>query len=412
MEEKKEYYRGLRTGIISASVVALSVFLLFIISNKIKNLGFDFGSSNGNESQIESIYGKGSADKLKLIQQYIDAYYIEDPDKEDVLVGMMKGMITSLEDPYSVYYTSEEYADLMTSTSGSYYGIGVSVNQNQETGVITIVKVFKTSPAREAGMKDGDILYAVEGKEVTGQDLNTVVAEIRGKKNTKVNVTVLRNGEKIDLSIERREVEMDTVEYKMLDNGVGYLYISEFDGVTTNQVENAIKDLLSQGMTSIVVDLRDNPGGRLDVVEDIMDMFLPKDKLLMYMEYKSGERKDSYSRTEGLIPDMPMTVLINQNSASASELFTGAIQSYERGTIVGVTSFGKGIVQSIFPLEDGTALKLTTAKYYLPNGENIHKEGIIPDVVVELPEGVRSCWDLSEEEDNQLQKAISLLTES
>jgi len=182
--------------------------------------------------------------------------------------------------------------------------------------------------------------------------------------------------------------------------------------VTTNQVENAIKDLLSQGMTSIVVDLRDNPGGRLDVVEDIMDMFLPKDKLLMYMEYKSGERKDSYSRTNGLIPDMPMTVLINQNSASASELFTGAIQSYERGTIVGVTSFGKGIVQSIFQLEDGTALKLTTAKYYLPNGKNIHKEGITPDVVVELPEGVRSCWDLSEEEDNQLQKAVSLLIES
>lgn len=408
MEEKKEYYRGLRTGIITSLVIACSVFLLFAISNKIKNLG----STNGNESQIESIYGKGSTDKLKLIQQYIDFYYIENPDKEDVLNGMLSGMISSLEDPYSVYYTAEEYADLMTSTSGSYYGIGVSVSQNLETGIITIVKVFRTSPAKEAGMKDGDILYAVEGKEVTGQDVSTVVAEIRGKKNTKVNVTVLRNGEKIDLAIERREVEMDTVEYRMLDNGVGYLYINEFDGVTTEQTENAIQDLLSQGMTSIVVDLRDNPGGRLDVVEDIMDMFLPKDKLLMYMEYKNGNRSDSYSKTDGLIPDMPMTVLINQNSASASELFTGAIQSYERGTIVGVTSFGKGIVQSIFSLDDGTALKLTTAKYYLPNGENIHKVGIEPDVVVELPEGVKSCWELSEEEDNQLQKAISLLTES
>ncbi len=405
MDDNKEYYRGLRTGIIATLVVVISVFLLFSISNKIKNLG------DTNDSWIEDIYGKGATDKLELIQKYIDTYYIEDADKEDILNGMLGGMITALEDPYSVYYTAEEYAKLMESTSGSYYGIGVSVLQNQETGVITIIKVFSTSPAKEAGMEEGDILYAVEGKEVTGQDLSAVVSDIRGEENTKVNVTVLRNGEQIDLSIERREVEMDTVEYKMMENGVGYLYISEFDGVTTEQTERAIQDMLSQGMTSIVVDLRDNPGGRLDVVEDIMDMFLPKDKLMMYMETKSGDRKDSYSETDGLIPDMPMTVLINENSASASELFTGAIKSYERGTIVGVTSFGKGIVQSIFSLRDGTALKLTTAKYYLPNGENIHKVGIEPDVVVELPEGVKSCWELSEEDDNQLQKAISLLTE-
>lgn len=405
MDDNKEYYRGLRTGIIATLAVAISLFLLFAISNKIKNLG------DTNDFRIEDIYGEGAEDKLELIQKYIDTFYIEDADKEDILNGMLGGMITALDDPYSVYYTAEEYAKLMETTSGSYYGIGVSVLQNQETGVITIIKVFSTSPAKEAGMEEGDILYAVEGKEVTGQDLSAVVADIRGEENTKVNVTVLRNGEQIDLSIERREVEMDTVEYKMMENGVGYLYISEFDGVTTEQTEHAINDMLSQGMTSIVVDLRDNPGGRLDVVEDIMDMFLPKDKLMMYMETKSGDRKDSYSETDGLIPDMPMTVLINENSASASELFTGAIKSYERGTIVGVTSFGKGIVQSIFSLKDGTALKLTTAKYYLPNGENIHKVGIEPDVVVELPEGVKSCWELSEEDDNQLQKAISLLTE-
>lgn len=405
MDDNKEYYRGLRTGIIAALVITISVFMLFGITNKISNIG------NKNDSQIENTYGKGSTSKLQLIQEYIDKYYYEDTDKEDILNGILAGMVTALNDPYSVYYTADEYAKLMESTNGTYYGIGVSVSQNQETGVITIIKVFSTSPAEEAGMKEGDILYKVEGEEVTGQDLSAVVSKIRGQENTEVKVTVLRNSDYVDLSIERREVKMDTVEYEMLDNGVGYLYINEFDGVTTEQTENAINDMLSKGMTSIVVDLRDNPGGRLDVVEDIMDMFLPKDKLLLYMETKSGDRNDSYSKTDGIIPDMPMTVLINQNSASASELFTGAMKSYERATIVGVTSFGKGIVQSIFPLSDGTALKLTTAKYFLPNGENIHKVGIEPDVVVELPEGVKSCWELSTEEDNQLQKAISILTE-
>ncbi len=405
MDDNKEYYRGLRTGLITALVIALSVFLLFNITNKISNI------SNKEDSRIEDTYGKGSTSKLKLIQDYIDKYYFDDAEKENILNGMMAGMVAALDDPYSVYYTAAEYSKLMESTNGTYYGIGISILQNQETGVITVIKVFSTSPAKDAGMKEGDILYKVEGEEVSGQDLSAVVSKIRGQENTEVKVTVLRNSEYVDLSIERREVQMDTVEYSMMDNGVGYLYISEFDGVTTEQTKSAINDMLSKGMTSIVVDLRDNPGGRLDVVEDIMDMFLPKDKLMMYMETKSGERKDSYSKTDGIIPDMPMTVLINQNSASASELFTGAMKSYERATIVGVNSFGKGIVQSIFPLSDGTALKLTTAKYFLPNGENIHKVGIEPDVVVELPEGVKSCWELSTEEDNQLQKAISLITE-
>lgn len=405
MDDKKMYNKGLRTGIITTAIVLFSLFILASLSGNLN------GILNPNNSEFEKIYGAGSSSKLELIQDYIDTFSFEDVKKEDILNGMLSGMISALDDPYSVYYTAKEYSSLMESTSGSYYGIGVSVLQNAETGVITVIKVFSTSPAKEAGMQDGDIIYAVEGEEVTGKDLSTVVSEIRGKKDTNVNITVLRNGEYIDLSVARREVEMDTIEYKMLGDGVGYLYIGEFDGVTTDQAKNAIKDMQSQGMTSIVVDLRDNPGGRLDVVIDILNIFLPKDKLLLYTETKLGEKKEYFSKSDAILSDMPMTILINKNSASASEVFTGTLKCYDRAKIVGVTSFGKGIVQSIFSMKDGTALKLTSAKYYLPNGENIHKVGIKPDYVVELPDGVKSCWDLSDEEDNQLQKAISLLKE-
>lgn len=405
MEENKRYNKGFRDGIFYTLFICIAIVIIVVLWKGILE------KVTSKTPTLEGTYSEESGVKTGLLRAYIDKYYIDEVDEAKVMEGMYGGMIDALEDPYSVYYTKEEYEQLQESMDGTYYGIGVSALQSGSTGTITFVKVFSTSPAKEAGIKDGDILYSVNGVSVEGKDLSTVVTEIRGEKGTKVKLTVVRDGEYLDFEVERREVEMDTVSYHMLDNNIGYLYISEFDGVTTEQTKNAINDLVKQGMQSIIVDLRDNPGGRLDVIEDIMDMFISKDKLLMYMKTKAGERTEYYSETVGMIPDMPMAMLINGNSASASELFCGAMQCYDRATLVGTTTFGKGIVQSIFPLGDGTALKLTTAKYYLPNDENIHEVGVKPDVTVELPEGVKSCWELTEDKDNQLQEAIKILTE-
>lgn len=405
MEENKRYNKGFRDGIFYTLFICIAIVIIVVLWKGILE------KVTSRTSTLEGTYSEESGVKTGVLRAYIDKYYIDDVDEAKVLEGMYGGMIDALEDPYSVYYTKEEYEQLQESMDGTYYGIGVSALQSGKTGTITFVKVFSTSPAKEAGIKDGDILYSVNGVSVEGKDLSTVVTEIRGEKGTKVKLTVVRDGKYLDFEVERREVEMDTVSYHMLDNNIGYLYISEFDGVTTEQTKNAINDLVKQGMQSIIVDIRDNPGGRLDVIEDVMDMFISKDKLLMYMKTKAGERTEYYSETVGMIPDMPMAMLINGNSASASELFCGAMQCYDRATLIGTTTFGKGIVQSIFPLGDGTALKLTTAKYYLPNDENIHEVGVKPDVTVELPEGVKSCWELTEDKDNQLQEAIKILTE-
>lgn len=403
-KDGKDYSRGLITGVLAGVAIVLCVMLGLNIAKKIQNDG-----EPADKGVISEIYGKDAEGKTKEIQSYIDKYYMDDVEKDTVLEGMYAGMMESLQDPYSVYYTKKEYKSLMESTAGQYYGIGVVVSQDPDTKAITITRVYDNSPASKAGLKEGDQLFSVDGEEVGTRDYNDVVADIKGKEGTSINMVVLREGQQVSMDVTRGKVDIATVSYHMLSDNIGWLYIGEFDGVTTTQVKSAIEDLQSQGMQKIIVDLRDNPGGRLDVVKDIMDMFLPKDKLLLYSIDKDKNTEKYYSETDGIIPDMPMCVLVNGNSASASEVFTGAMKCYNRAKIVGTKTFGKGIMQSIFELEDGSALKITIGKYYLPDDSNIHKIGITPDEVVDLPEGVKSVWSLSEDQDVQLQKAVEVL---
>ena len=269
------------------------------------------------------------------------------------------------------------------------------------TGIITIVKPFDDAPTAEAGILKDDILYAVEGEEVTGEDLNMVVAKLKGEEGTTVNVTIYRATEDryIDVAVKRAVVNVPTVTYKMLDDQIGYIQISEFEEVTAEQFAAAVDDLESQGMKSLIFDLRDNGGGLLDSVCDILDRVLPKE-LLVYTEDKNGNREEEWAKDDDRI-EVPMVVLVNGNTASASEIFTGALKDYDEAEIIGTTTFGKGIVQSIVPLFDGSAVKLTSAKYYTPSGVCIHGTGIEPDQVVE--------YDKELEEDNQLQAAINYL---
>ena len=347
-----------------------------------------------------------SEEKLSVLKGLIDENYIGDVDEEALEEGIYKGYIQGLEDPYSVYYNEEETKDLYETTEGEYSGIGAVLSQDLESGVITLVQIYEDSPAAKAGLKDNDILTKVGDIEVTGMDLSEVVTYIKGEKGTDVDLTVLRgeDAEEITVTATRDTVEAQTVKYEMLEGQTGYLSVSEFDSVTYAQYEEALNKLTDQGMTGLIVDLRNNPGGNLNTVCEMLDMVLPRGTIV-YTEDKDGKRETATSDDEHQI-NVPMVVLVNGNSASASEIYAGAIQDYGIGKIVGTQTYGKGVVQQIFDLGDGTSVKLTIAEYFTPNGRSIDGEGITPDVEVEY-----EADENNPEADNQLEKALEVMKE-
>ena len=387
-KNKTKFLPGFLTGAFVMLIVAICVGFGI---NAVKT---ETGSKTNISSEVSG--------KLDFLKDVIDLKYLEKTDEKTLEENIYKGLLQGLNDPYSVYYTKDEYDALKEETSGSYCVIGALVSQNADTGVITAINVFKGSPAEKAGMKNGDIIFKVEDKEVTGEDLNNVVAKMKGEKDTKVKINVYRTSEKeyIDLEITRDKVDVPTVEHKMLDKskGIGYIQITQFEEVTYDQFKEALDDLKKRGMKSVIFDLRNNPGGLYDTVCEMLNDLLPEGTLV-YTKDKDGNKQEKKSDANFL--DMPMVVLQNENSASASEIFAGAIQDFGAGKIVGTQSFGKGIVQSIIPLSDGSAVKLTVEKYYTPKGVNIHGKGITPDVKVEISKDGKK--------DNQLQKAIEVI---
>lgn len=365
------------------------------------------GAGNGTYSTRENLDMEAIEDKIRLLNTEINNYYLEDVDYTDIEEGIYKGMLSGLGDPYSEYYTGEEYAQILESTSGSYCGIGATLTQNQGDGSCMVVNTFAGSPAAEGGLLEGDIVYKVDDMEVTGMDLSRIVSYIKGEEGTTVNLTILRDGREREVTLVRRPIEVSTVTYEMMENRTGYIALSEFDEVSTKQFRAALQDLESQGMEGLVVDLRNNPGGMLTVVVEILDMFLPEGTVV-YTEDKYGNRQD-YPASGKVETEVPLVVLVNGYSASASEIFAGAIKDYGRGTLVGTTTYGKGIVQRIMNLQDGSAIKLTVAAYYTPNGNNIHGKGVVPDVEVELTEENTAADENGDVHDPQLEKALELL---
>ena len=399
---KKSYFAGLITGVIWGIAV---VFILIILSNIIESELTESGKISNN---VGTSALTGSS-KSSIIKQYIDKYFMEDVDNDILTEGMYKGMLESLNDPYSVYYTKDEVESLKQSSEGEYVGLGISVTQNNETKVITVTKVYDDSPAKDAGIESGDTIYSINDNVLTDETLDELLVDIKGAEGKEVKMQLKRGEETIDADMKLREVLIDVVSYEMLEDNIGYIIIDQFTGTSTEQVEEAINDLKSQGMERIIVDLRDNPGGQLECIQAILNYFLPKDKLLLYSETKDGEQEKYYTENDGLITDMPLCVLVNENSASASEVFAGVVKCYDRGKLVGTKTFGKGIMQSTFGLSDGTAIKLTIGKYYLPDDSNIHGIGIEPDYEVKLPEDVTNVWALNHPDDPQLTKAIEVV---
>lgn len=377
-------------------------------------LGVSAGSqrkvlSQNEESSREAILEKSVEEKSGEIADLIDQYYYEDVDEEALVEGMYAGMVEGLGDPYSAYYTAEEYRALTESTSGIYYGIGAVLTQNVNTKVVTILHVYPGTPAEEAGVKDGDVIVKVGDIEGDSMELSELVTHIKGEEGTTVHLELLRSGEleHIQLDVERRQIEVPTVQSEMLEGQVGFIQISEFSESTPEQFSEAWKELENQGMESVIVDLRDNPGGVLQSVCAMLDAILPKG-LLVYTEDKYGSRSEYKSDAE--CTKLPMAVLINGNSASASEIFAGAIKDYEYGTLIGTTSFGKGIVQTIIPMEDGSAVKVTMAKYFTPKGNYIHGAGIEPDIELEYSYKEETEGEVYNPlHDNQVLKALEVL---
>lgn len=354
-----------------------------------------------------SVVNDDTQAKLAAIEEVIDEYYYQDADIDvDAMTeGMYAGMVSALGDPYSVYYTEEEWNDLMQETEGIYYGIGAYLMLDPDTGLGKISGVIENTPAEEAGLRADDLLYLVDGETTMGLELSEIVARVKGEEGTKVHLTIYREGESdyLEVDVERRKIEAPTVKYEMLENNIGYIQITEFDEVTTDQFTEALAVVKGSGAKGLVLDLRGNPGGSLSAVVEIARQILPKG-LIVYTEDKYGER-DEYKCDGKNVLEIPLVVLVNGNSASASEILAGAIKDYHLGTLVGTTTFGKGIVQRVLPLTDGTALKLTISAYYTPNGNNIHGVGIEPDVVCEFD--ADAYYDNGV--DNQLQRAVEEL---
>lgn len=396
---------GLITGVLASLAVALMSVGAVRFYRVVKQAGGSDGAvGNTQDKSTASITDSGVKKKLGILESTIEKYFWQDVDAGTLEDGLYRGLLDSLDDPYSVYYTQEELIALQQQTEGIYYGIGAYISQNADAGYVQISKIIRNTPAEESDLMQGDYIYQINGEDMQGRDSSYVVSKIKGEEGTSVLITVIREGaaDPIDIPVERRRIESPTVEYEMYENGVAYIQITEFDLVTSGQFENAYAQAKADGMKGLIIDLRSNPGGNLSTVCDIARMILPKG-LIVYTEDKYGKREEYTCKGDREI-QVPLVVMTNGYSASASEILAGAVKDYGIGQIVGTTTFGKGIVQKVINLSDGSAVKLTVSSYFTPKGSNIHKIGVEPDVEVAFDAEL-----YKDGTDNQLEKAKEVL---
>ena len=404
---------GIGLGILIGAIsMFFAIGLIIGLACTISNTQIVFANRGASDAIVQTagaVLDEEAVNKINELAAYAQIYYYDDMELTELRDGMFEGLIDGLGDKYSVYYNEEEYKELQLSTTGQYYGIGAGLTQDLDTMVVSITKVYKGTPSEAAGLKNDDIIVSVDGVDGTSMEVSELVKLIRGEAGTTVHLEIYRPGtdEYLDFDVERADITLPSVDYELMDNGIGYLLIDAFETDTAHQFELAVEEMAAQGMQALILDVRYNPGGMITSVVDIADAILPEG-LVVYVEDKAGNRQDFTSDGENYL-DIPIVVLINEDSASASEILAGAIKDYEYGTLIGTTTFGKGIVQTIFPLPEGDALKLTTAKYFTPNGNYIHKVGIEPDIELEYeyldPEGE----EYERQYDNQILKAIEVL---
>ena len=386
----KEYASGVLTGIL---VVTLAVGGVKFVQQR------QYNGVLSDSSHVQ---------KIEYLEKLIDQEYLGEVDNDEMAEGVYAGLVYGLGDVYSRYYTADEYAQETASTDGAYAGIGVSIQKNKNGGV-QIAECYEGGPGADAGLQTGDVITAINDTDVTDMELSDVVSLIRENKDKTIVLTVFRENEEKsrEISVDVTDVELPSVFGEMLDKKTGYIQITQFTGVTPQQYKDMFTELKDKGMERLVIDLRDNPGGLLTSVCDILREILPEG-LIVYTEDKDGNREEETCDGKNKL-NMPLAVLVNENSASASEIFAGAVQDHGVGTIVGTTTYGKGVVQELRQLSDGSAVKLTVSNYYTPNGNSINKVGIKPDVEVKLASVLLNKDEITHEEDNQLQEALNVI---
>ena len=405
--EQNNQRNGYWSGLLSGLLLAILLFGSIYIGKQVFQIFEAKKIAENAQAEDAELLNEYTAAKVDVIEDTIKEYYLEDVDRSELENGIYTGLVNSLEDPYSVYYSAEELEELQMSTEGIYYGIGAYLSKAATDEYCVISGVIENTPAEEAGLRADDIIYMVDGIEVAGMDITEVVSLIKGEEGTQVVLTLVREGESdyLEIPVERRKIESPTVSTEMLENDIGYIEITEFDDVTEDQFAEALAECKGNGMKALILDLRSNPGGNLSTVCEICRMVLPKG-MIVYTEDKYGNR-DEYT-CDGLRQlQVPAVVLVNGYSASASEILAGAMKDHGIATIMGTTTFGKGIVQRVISLSDGSAVKLTVSKYYTPNGNDIHEKGVEPDVEVEFDADAY----YNEGMDNQLQEAVKYLSE-
>lgn len=403
------------------TLITLLVLALFLVSNLIS---YNVGSTNNKtvdkkivakkelgEKHSDKLNDEYVLERINEVKKMIDKNYYKNADDYDVLIGMLKGAVSSLNDPYSYYMTEEEYKKFNEETDGEFAGLGIYVSGSMDDNLITVVAPMKGTPADRAGLKTDDKIIKINGQDFTADKMDDAVSIMRGKPGEKVKITILRRDENgkakfIDFEIVREIIKVQTVSSKLLKNNIGYIHITGFDTPTYNDFNKQYKELKKQGMSKLILDLRNNPGGLLSTSTEVVNTFLDGG-LIMYTLDKQNN-KQTINATKGA-DDVKIAVLVNKGSASASEIVAGALKDRKRATIIGTQTFGKGIVQTVYNMPDGEGLKLTTSAYYTPSGVNIHGKGIAPDINIELNKDVKSISIDNLNKDNQIQKAIEIL---
>ena len=387
-------------------IVAIAVFLTFMVTSI--SLYTYFLNNPISITSKSSSSSKDIAGTLQKYKEIIDKYYLGEVDEEKLKEGAIKGYIEGLGDPYTEYISADEMEDYLSDTMGNFVGIGIYMVKNTEKGKIQVLAPIKGSPAEKAGIQAGDLILTVDGVDYSADEMTIASNKIKGEEGTTVTIEVLRGTETKKFELQREKVKVNQVEGKVLSNNIGYINFTSFDETTADDFKAKFEELNKQGIKSLIIDLRNNGGGIVDQALQIADYVADKDSVLLYEVDKNNKETVKKAKTDPII-NMPIIILTNENTASASEILAGALKDLGKAKTVGTTTYGKGVIQQILKLSDGSGLKVTIEEYQTPNRSKIHKIGIAPDEEVKLPDSVTNVLNVTESEDTQLQKAIEML---
>lgn len=414
MEDKKIKRQNIYKVIMLVILTATITFMLttMVMYNKFSSTYINIGNTTTSTTGTTTSDYKDLVKTLEAFKTMIKQKYIGEVDEEKMVEGAIKGFVEGLGDPYTEYLPKEEMTEFTEETSSQYVGIGVYLTNDKTTNTILVVGTMNGSPALEAGMQAGDIIEKVNDVAYTGETMDDAIKVLKGEEGTSAKVTVLRDGKEIDLTVTRKKITVEHVSSKMVENNIAYLQVDSFDSGVAESFKKQVTELVNKGAKGIIIDLRSNGGGIVSEATGIADLFLKKDETILITKSKTANEQLTVSKNDAIITDIPVVILVNEGTASASEILAGALKDkYPNTTIVGMKTYGKGVIQTLYSLSDGSGLKITTEEYYTPNHNKINKEGITPDVEVDLTKNADGKYETEFDKDAQVKKAIETIKE-